>query len=110
MFSILSDALCDKVLKMMETCDGIIIDHVMTSERIFEHLKKKLSSVHMRMVRVSCPLSLLRKRELERADRSPGSAEASVKYLFPREGYDLAVDTGIRSPAENSRMILDSLF
>ncbi|MCR4622481.1 MAG: chloramphenicol phosphotransferase CPT family protein [Clostridiales bacterium] len=83
-------------------------DH--TAERSIQQLKKKLSSAHMLMVRVSCSLSLLRKRELERADRSPGSAEASAKYLFPKEGYDLAVDTGIRSPAENSRMILDSLF
>ena len=106
----ISDALCNKALEMLETRDGVIIDHVITSERIFEHLKEKLYSGHMIMVHISCPLYLLRKRELERGDRSPGSAEASEKYLFPKEGYDLVVDTSMKSPAENALVILDNLF
>lgn len=106
----ISDALCNQALEMLETRDGVIIDHVITSERIFEHLKENLSSCHIRMVRITCPLPLLRKRELERGDRSPGSAEASAKYLFPKEGYDLVVDTSTKSPAENAVVILDSLF
>ena len=105
-----SDILCSKALEMLETGDGVIIDHVITSERIFEHLKEKLSSGHIKMVRISCPLHLLKKRESERGDRCPGSAEASEKYLFPRDGYDLVVDTGTRSPAENALVILDNLF
>ena len=80
----ISDALCNKTLEMLGTRDGVIIDHVITSERTFEHLKEKLSSRPVRMVCISCPLYLLRKRERERGDRSPGSAEASAKYLFPK--------------------------
>ena len=97
-------------MELLEAGSGVIIDHVITSERIFEHLKEKLSSSHMRMVHISCPLYLLRKRELERGDRSPGSAEASAKYLFPREGYDLVVDTSMKSPAENALVVFESLF
>ena len=85
-----SDILCSKALEMLE--------------------KEKLSSGHMKMVRISCPLHLLKKRESERGDRCPGSAEASEKYLFPRDGYDLVVDTGTSSPAENALVILDNLF
>lgn len=99
-----------KALEILETGAGVIMDHVITSERIFEQLKENLSSCHMRMVYVSCPLYLLRKRELERGDRSPGSAEASAKHLFPKEGYDLVVDTGMRSPAENSMLIFNMFF
>ena len=106
----ISDILCNKALEMLETGDGVIIDHVITSERIFEHLKEKLSSGHLRMVHVTCPLHLLRKRERERGDRCPGSAEASAKYLFPGEGYDLVIDTGTKSPAESALVILDNLF
>ena len=106
----ISDDLCKKALEILETGDGVIIDHVITSERIFEQLKGNLSSCHIRMVRISCPLHLLRKRELERGDRCPGSAEASAKYLFPKEGYDLVVDTGMKSPAENSLLIFDRFF
>ena len=106
----ISDILCNKALEMLETGDGVIIDHVITSERIFEHLKEKLSSGHLRMVHVTCPLHLLRKRERERGDRCLGSAEASAKYLFPGEGYDLVIDTGTKSPAESALVILDNLF
>ena len=69
-----------------------------------------LSPCPMRMVYITCPLQLLKKRELERGDRAPGSAEASAEYLFPKKGYDLVVDTSLKSPAENSMMIFNKLF
>ena len=106
----ISDGLCKKAVEMLDAGEGVIIDQVMTSERIFHHLKEALASFPLRMVRVTCPLSLLRERELARGDRSPGSAEASSAYLFPREGYDLVVDTGLKSPAENSVLIFKQFF
>ena len=106
----ISDDLCDQALEKLQTAPGVIIDHVITSERIFEHLKEKLSACHMRLVRITCPLQVLRLRENARGDRSPGSAEASEEYLFPKEGYDLTVDTGTYSPAENSLLILTAFF
>lgn len=106
----ISDGLCQRALEILQTGKGVIIDHVITSERIFIHLKEKLSGCHMQMVRVTCPLHLLRQRELARGDRSPGSAEASSEYLFPQEGYDLVVDTGKKTPSENSLMIFKALF
>lgn len=106
----ISDALCKRALEMLETDDGVIVEHVMTSERVFENLRENLSSCPVRMVQVSCPLPLLRERELERGDRSPGSAEASAEHLFPKSGYELLVDTGVKPPEENARLILNSLF
>ena len=106
----ISDALCKRAKEILDAGNGVIIDHVITSKRIFAQLKEHLSSCPVRLVRVTCPLQLLRERELARGDRHPGSAEASEAYLFPREGYDLIVDTGTRSPAENSMRIFDLLF
>ena len=106
----ISDDLCKRAAEILETGCGVILDHVITSERVFRHLKEHLSLFPVRMVHITCPLPELRKRELARGDRSPGSAEASAAYLFPKEGYDLVVDTGTKSPAENSLLIFKRLF
>lgn len=106
----ISDDLCNRAVEILETGGGVIIDHVITSERIYEHLREKLAFWPVRTVRISCPLSILRERELARGDRSPGSAEASEEYLFPKEGYDLVVNTGIKPPAENARLVFDRLL
>ena len=108
-FSI-SEAICERALKILDTGDGVIIDHVITSERIFNQLKEKLSPYHIQTVQITCPLKLLKQRERERGDRSPGSAEASAEYLFPKEGYDIVVDTGMTSPADNALLIFNKLF
>ena len=106
----ISEDLCKRAREALETADGIIIDHVITSKRIFEHLIENLSPYPMRLVRITCPLPLLKERELARGDRSPGSAEASVEYLYPKKGYDLVVDTGKESPAENTLLIFNTVF
>ena len=96
----ISPALCEKARELLETAPGLIIDHVITSERIFLQLKEALRPYRLYSVRVSCPLEVLREREKARGDRCPGSAEASEMYLYPKEGYDLRVDTQRLSAAE----------
>ena len=102
--------LCKRALELLEAGRGVIIDHVITSERIFDQLTENLSSYPIRSVHITCPLDILKRRELARGDRCIGSAEASAEYLFPKEGYDLVVDTGTKSPAENARLIINVLF
>ena len=106
----ISGDLCEKVLDVLRTGRGAIIDHVITSERIFSQLTKALGPVPVRLVRVTCPLRILREREKERGDRCPGSAESSAAYLFPKEGYDLVVDTGETPPSGNAAKIIKELF
>ena len=106
----ISDHLCKRALEVLETGAGVIIDHVITSERIYTNLRENLDSFGILKVRVSCSLPLLRIRERERGDRSPGSAEASEKYLFPKEGYDVVVDSGKKSPAANAILIFNKMI
>ena len=106
----ISGDMCKKALELLDAGSGVIIDHVITSGRIFDQLKENLSSYPIRSVRIACPLDILKSRELARGDRCIGSAEASAKYLFPKEGYDLTVDTSTKSPEENARLIADVLF
>lgn len=106
----ISNDLCGAAAQILRSGSGAIIDHVITSERIYARLREALSPYPMRTVLVTCPARVLRQRELERGDRCPGSAEASAEYLYPKEGYDLVIDTGEGSPGDNSLTILNSLF
>jgi len=106
----ISDALCEKVLQVLEGNQGVIIDHVITSERIFYQLTEKLSHRHLRLVHVTCPLEVLQKREQERKDRCLGSAEASYTYLFPKEGYDLTVNTHSMTALECANQIFKMIL
>ena len=105
-----SGDLCKRVLEVLETGSGVIIDHVITSERIFRQMKEMLHAYPMRLVHITCPPEILRERERARGDRCAGSAEASAEYLFPKEGYDLTVDTGKTPAAENASLIYKRFF
>gem|GEM_PF-130090 len=105
-----SGDLCERVLEILRTGSGVIIDHVITSERIFRQLKEMLSAYPLRMVHITCSLEILKQREQAQGDRYSGSAEASAAYLFPQTGYDLTVDTGTKPLRENAEFILERGF
>ena len=105
----ISGDMCEKALEILGSGSGVIIDHVITSERIFTQLKEALSAYPLHTVHIACPLEVLRARERARGDRCPGSAESSAEYLYPKEGYDLTVDTSRGTPSENARLILEAL-
>ena len=106
----ISGPLCEKVMEVFGTDQGVIIDHVITSERIFNQLTEMLGNYHLWLIHVTCPLEVLQKRELERKDRCLGSAEASYTYLFPKEGYDLTVDTHSMTALECANQIFEKLL
>ena len=105
-----SGDLCEQALEILGSGSGVIIDHVITSERIFRQLKEMLFAYPLRTVHVTCPVKVLIEREQARGDRCAGSAEASAEYLYPQGGYDLTVDTAAKSPRENALTILERLF
>ena len=55
-------------------------------------------------------MEIIQKWEQERKDRCPGSAEASFTYLYPRDGYDLTVDTHFMTASECVNRILDGIM
>lgn len=106
----ISSKLCEKSIEMLRLKQGIIIDHVITSERIFKQLIESLKIYDICLIHVTCPLQELQRREVERKNRCVGSAEASYEYLFPKEGYNLTVDTFKSSTNECALQILDILI
>lgn len=94
---------------VLDACGGVILDQVMTSERIFDGMLQALDGCPTLAVRVACAPEVLRRREVQRGDRCIGSAEASERYLYPKTGYDVTVDTGETSPDACARRILQAL-
>ena len=85
----------------------VIVDHVITSARVFDGLIQTLAGYKMKTVLITCSLETLRKREAFRGDRFPGSAEASLQYLYPKNGYDLYIDSGRIPLGEIVEMLAD---
>ena len=105
----ISGDMCKSTLEALKTSSGVIIDHVITSERIFRQLAEMLGQYRIHFVHVTCPLNILIQRECARQNRCLGSAESSYTYLFPKDEYDLTVDTSIMTPDECSETIYSAL-
>ena len=101
----ISGDMCLAALEALKTSPGVIIDHVITSQRIFCQLMDMLGQYPIHQVHVSCPLEVLLEREHARKNRCLGSAESSYTYLVPQEGYHMTVDTSVMTPAECSMEI-----
>ena len=101
----INEDMCRAAAEILKDAPGVIIDHVITSERIYQQLLDLLGNFQIRTVHVSCPLEVLLQREQARGNLCIGSAEASYTYLYPREGYDLTVDNAARPAEENAALI-----
>ena len=101
--------MCEDIAEVLQDGKTVIIDHVITSARIYRALNNAACGFLMKTVLVSCDVETLRRREAGRGDRCTGSAEASLQYLYPKSGYDLCVDSSEASPAALAEMIINSL-
>ena len=106
----ISPVLTEAARQALSVCGGVIIDHVITSKRIFDQLAGAFKECDIKLIHVTCPRKILVMREKARGNRSPGSAEASDAYLFPKDGYDLTVDTHAMSAAECAERIFQCVF
>lgn len=105
----ISPLLCQKALNILKSGQGVIIDHVITSERIYKQLTEILQEYKLIKVQTECPINELKRREKERKNRYVGSAEASYEYLYPKKGYDLTLNTLELSLEECSKRICELL-
>ena len=100
--------MCEDIAAALQDGKTVIIDHVITSFRIWQALCNAVSRFQMKTVLVSCDVETLRRREAERGDRCAGSAEASLQYLYPTAGYDLCIDSSEASAAALAEVIIRS--
>ena len=107
-FEVMPD-MCRDITPALEQGKWVIVDHVITSARIYEALLDAAAGFDVVKILVSCSLETLLKREKERGNRFAGSAEASLKYLYPKKGYDLRIDSGKTDAASSAERIIDFL-
>ncbi|MBR0137991.1 MAG: AAA family ATPase [Erysipelotrichaceae bacterium] len=106
----ISGSMCEAAVEYIKSGKGVIIDHVITSERIFDQFKQMCGCYPIRLIKVSCPLEVLLKREKERGNRYEGSAKDSYTYLYPVEGYDITVDTGTLNSKQCAEAVYEYCF
>lgn len=114
--------MCHDIKENVINGKTVIVDHAITSERIYQmfldevneamdvRVKNGLPDGKIITVKVVCDIVILRQREEARGDRCPGSAEASLKYLWPKDGYDLCIDNGTTPVSENVEKIFRALL
>ncbi|WP_427978657.1 chloramphenicol phosphotransferase CPT family protein [Agarivorans sp.] len=98
---------------ILDTGNNIILDHIIESEQWYNELKKILFAHDMFFVGVHCPVSILRERELARADRHIGQrycgeAEYHLTHVHSYSHYDFELDTSTQTPAESAKLVLDA--
>ena len=103
------NALSYDIAAPLQVGKTVIIDHVLTSARIYRALNNAGAGFQMKTVLVSCDVEMLRRREAERGDRCVGSAEVSAQFLYPKTEYDLCIDSSNKSPAALAEEIVRSL-
>jgi len=108
-FEIMPD-MCRDLTGALREGRWVIVDHVATSERIWQALLDAAEGRPVTSVRVSCSLETLQRREKERGNRFPGSAETSLKYLYPKEGYDLEINSEEKDPKTAAETIKNHIL
>jgi len=94
---------------------NVIVDHVMCTWkksngedfRLLEECVELLHDYPLLFVKVECPLHELQRREIERGDRDIGSAEANFNMLYPKDSYDIIVNTFENSTEECADKIIE---
>lgn len=90
--------------------DDVICKWVSSQGKEYKLLEECVDLLHdypILFVRVYCPLEELKRREIERGDRDIGSAEGNFNLLYPRDEYDIVVDTYKNTADECADMIIN---
>ena len=107
-FEIMPD-MCRDIRAALRQGQWAIVDHVITSARIYDAVFEAAAGFRVMTVLVTCRLETLLNRERERGNRFAGTAEASFRYLYPKEGYDLRIDSEESKPAASAEKIIEAL-
>lgn len=96
---------------------NVIVDHVVLNQedgkeqKLFDSCINELEDYSITFVKVICSLDELKSREISRGDRDIGNAEWQIKQgLYPQNGYDVIVDTNVKSLLECARILYNSLY
>ena len=98
------------ITALTHTGNSVIADCPVYQQGLFNIFEKYISSVAQKtIIKITCPLEIIKIREVDRKDRAIGVAEKQFEEIHKYLNYDLEVDSVKLSPFESAQKIFDFL-
>lgn len=96
------------VSALIQTGNSVIADCPVYQQGLYNIFEKYISTVPQKtIVKVTCPLEIIKMRETNRKDRAIGVAEKQFEEIHKYLSYDLEVDSAKLSPQDSALKIND---
>ena len=93
---------------LIQTGNSVIADCPVYQQGLYNIFEKYISTVPQKtIVKVTCPLEIIKMRETDRKDRAIGVAEKQFEEIHKYLSYDLEVDSAKLSPRDSALKIID---
>jgi chloramphenicol 3-O phosphotransferase len=94
---------------LLEKGFSVIADHVIISDLWLDHAKTEFKNFDAYLIGIHCRKDIIAQRELERKNRTLGSAILQYDVVHKNRNYDLIIDTSDITPTEGAESILQFL-
>jgi len=87
----------------------VLADHVLIEKNWVSELAELFHDQSAYFIGIQCPLDVIEKREIDRKDRTLGSARLQFPVVHQWCEYDLSLDSSITTPERSADMIIEFL-
>lgn len=91
---------------MLDCGNSVIADHVLIEKNWVSELAELFHDQNAYFIGVHCPLDVVVQRELDRKDRTLGSARVQHPIVHQWAKYDFTIDSSTMTPEEGADRIL----
>ncbi len=94
---------------MIDRGNLVLADHVLIEKNWVSELAELFHDQSAYFIGIHCPLDVIEKREIDRKDRTLGSARLQFPVVHQWCEYDLSIDSSITTPEQSADMIIEFL-
>lgn len=95
------------MFSMINRGNLVVADHVLIEKNWVSELADLFHNQHAYFIGIHCPLEILEQREIDRKDRTLGSAKAQYPIVHQWTHYDLTIDSSLSSPEQSADKIIE---
>lgn len=92
---------------MMNRGNFVLADHVLIEKNWVVELADLFHDQPAYFIGIHCPLEVVEKREIDRKDRTLGSARLQFPVVHKYAHYDLSIDSSVLSPEQSADKIIE---
>lgn len=97
------------MLSMINRGNLVLADHVLIEKNWVSELADLFHDQPAYFIGIHCPLEILERREIDRKDRTLGSAKAQYPIVHQWTHYDLTIDSSLSTPEQSADKIIEFL-